>query len=32
MFFVTERAADIAQVRVMRIDLYDRTAGLRSGL
>lgn len=28
MFFVAERAADIAQVRVMRIDLYDRTAGV----
>ena len=28
MFFVAERAADIAQVRVMRIDLDDRTAGV----
>lgn len=28
MFFVAERAADIAQVRVMRIDLNDRTAGV----
>ena len=28
MFFVAERAADIAQVRVMRIDLYARTAGV----
>lgn len=28
MFFVAERAADIAQVRVMRIDLYDG-GGLR---
>ena len=29
MFFVAERAADIAQVRVMRIDLNDRTPGVR---
>lgn len=28
MFFVAERAADIAQMRVMRIDLNDRTAGV----
>ena len=28
MFFVAERAADIAQVRVMRIDLNDRTPGV----
>lgn len=28
MFFVAERAADIAQVRVMRIDLNHRTAGV----
>lgn len=28
MFFVTERAADIAQVRVMRIDLNDRATGV----
>lgn len=28
MFFVAERAADIALVRVMRIDLDDRTAGV----
>lgn len=28
MFFVAERAADIAQVRVMRIDLNDRATGV----
>lgn len=32
MFFVAERAADIAQMRVMRIDLNDRTAGVVVGI